>query len=137
MFFDNDKLQDIIALARKAGDVIVGHYNTTTAFKMKDDDTPITETDMLSHRILIEGLDDITLGIPILSEESGYIPFAERKKWDEYWLIDPLDGTRGFIDKTDDFCICLSYVKHNEIVFGLVYAPLQQVYYVANAKDIA
>lgn len=137
MAFDERQIEQIITLCNNAGSAIIEKYESTTAFKLKDDNTPITEADLLSHNILTEGLQKITPNINILSEEGGFIPFKERKTWQEYWLIDPLDGTRGFIDKTDDFCICLSYIQNNEVVFGLIYEPLTKVYYLANSPDKA
>lgn len=137
MFFNQEKLKHIIQTAHKAGDAILKKYGENTSFEFKEDDTPLTEIDLLSHTILIKNLRHITPNIPILSEESEYIDFKQRKQWNEYWLIDPLDGTRGFIDKTDDFCICISYIKHNTPVFGLIYAPILQTFYLANSLDVA
>jgi 3'(2'), 5'-bisphosphate nucleotidase len=137
MFFDNEQLKQIMEVAKNAGDEIMKLYSKATDFQMKDDETPLTEADLLSHKVVVNGLSAITPDINILSEESEMTPFNERKTWDEYWLIDPLDGTRGFIDKTDDFCVCLSYIKNNEPIFGLIYAPVLDIYYLANSRDIA
>jgi 3'(2'), 5'-bisphosphate nucleotidase len=137
MFFDNTTLKKIMLVVRQAGDAIIETYDNNTVFKLKEDDTPLTEVDLLSHSIITQGLTAITPDINILSEESEFTHFKERKTWEEYWLIDPLDGTRGFIDKTDDFCICLSYIKNNEPVFGLIYAPLLNTYYIANNPGTA
>lgn len=137
MFFNQEQLKQIMHTAKRAGDAILERYGENTTFELKEDSTPLTEIDLLSNTIIIEDLQKITPNIPILSEETDYVDFKKRKSWDEYWLIDPLDGTRGFIDKTDDFCVCLSYVKYNEPLFGLIYAPILDTFYLANSKDIA
>lgn len=137
MFFDNEQIKAIQGIVKKAGKAIVLKYNENTPFQMKEDDTPLTEADLLSHKIILKGLKELTPEINILSEEGDYIPFKQRALWSEYWLIDPLDGTIGFIEKTDDFCVCISYIKNNEPVFGLIYEPLTDTIYMANSRDVA
>jgi 3'(2'), 5'-bisphosphate nucleotidase len=55
--------------------------------------------------------------------------FEQRSKWQEYWLVDPLDGTQDFLEQTGEFCICIAYIKNHQAIFGLVYAPLTQTHY--------
>jgi len=61
--------------------------------------------------LIVSKLQKLTPNIPILSEESSHIPFSTRKSWNEYWLIDPLDGTRDFIDGSPDFCISIALIR--------------------------
>jgi len=96
---------------------------------VKADNTPLTIADETAHRLISAELEQLTPSTPILSEESQEIPFEIRKDWDEYWLIDPLDGTRDFLDGNHDFCINIAYVKNNYPIFGLIYAPFSKVHY--------
>jgi 3'(2'), 5'-bisphosphate nucleotidase len=137
MFFDTKKINDLLQTTKEVGELIMSHYHKNTEFEVKDDDTPITELDLLAHDFLVAKLNKITPNINIISEEDDIVDFEVRKKWDEYWLIDPLDGTKGYIDKTDDFCICLAYIKYNEPIFGLIYDPVKEIHYIANARDTA
>ncbi len=127
--FANNIVQQVIKLSTKAGVEILNYYKKNINYHTKDDNTYITEADICSHNIICEGLAKITPNIPILSEESQNIPYKTRKKWREYWLIDPLDGTRDFINGNDEFCISISYIKNNRPIFGLIYAPTNKTYF--------
>ncbi|MFC4974172.1 3'(2'),5'-bisphosphate nucleotidase CysQ [Halomonas beimenensis] len=108
----------------------------TTAFKVLDiyrrdfevetkaDESPLTEADMASHRALVALLEALTPEVPILSEESGEIPFETRQAWHRYWLIDPLDGTKEFIKKNGEFTLNVALVEDGVPVFGIVHAPV-------------
>ena len=137
MFFKDEYVQKIMQTTREAGEIIIKEYHKDTDFKLKADKTPVTQVDLMSHDIIVKTLKNITPNINILSEEEKLVPYDKRKHWEEYWLIDPLDGTRGFIDKTDDFCVCISYIKYGQTVFGLIYIPLSKTFYIANNKDTA
>jgi 3'(2'), 5'-bisphosphate nucleotidase len=100
----------------------------------KNNSTPLTRTDKRAHDYLYSELSKLTPEIPILSEE-GEVDWEVRKDWKEYWLVDPLDGTSGFINKTDDFCICISYIKDNSPILGLIYIPLTKTHYYATLNN--
>ncbi|EPJ56264.1 MAG: 3',5' adenosine diphosphate 3' phosphatase [Osedax symbiont Rs2] len=87
----------IVALARLAGDNILGIYQHGYVEKTKIDQSPLTEGDLSSHHCIADGLKVLTLDIPVSSEESGVLELHGRQQWQKYWLIDPLDGTREFI----------------------------------------
>ncbi|MBE8189599.1 MAG: 3'(2'),5'-bisphosphate nucleotidase CysQ [Candidatus Thioglobus sp.] len=137
MFFKQEIIDKLIEISTQAGKIIKENYLKTANVTYKEDSTPLTKTDILSHDYLVSELTKLIPGIPIISEESSYIAFKERKKWKEYWLIDPLDGTRGFIDKTDDFCTCIAYIKNNTPVFGMIFIPMRQACYYANDSKVA
>ena len=101
----------------------------TPDFSIKNDNTPLTKADEASHKLITETLKKLTPKIPILSEESSKIPFEVRRKWNEYWMIDPLDGTRDFIDGSPDFCINIALIKKNYPTFGLIYSPFNKIHY--------
>ena len=124
--------KELISLARKAGTVIrtvyeSGNYQETR----KDDRSFLTEADRASHVILCEGISQIFPGIPILSEESEKIPYDVRKKWSEYFLIDPLDGTREFVHRIPEFAINIAIIREGQAVLGLIHSPLNEITYFA------
>ncbi|MDG2353824.1 MAG: 3'(2'),5'-bisphosphate nucleotidase CysQ [Gammaproteobacteria bacterium] len=119
----------LTTLTTEVGEVIMSFYKRDMDVEVKSDQTPLTVVDQTAHQLIVEGLEKLTLGTPILSEESEEISFDERSSWSEYWLIDPLDGTRDFLEHTGEFCICIAYIKDNTPIFGMVYAPLDKIHY--------
>ncbi|MBT8077886.1 MAG: 3'(2'),5'-bisphosphate nucleotidase CysQ [Gammaproteobacteria bacterium] len=113
-----------IALARKAGDAILEVYASDFDVQAKDDDSPLTQADLASHRIIASGLQKLTPELPIISEESGLPPFKERRQWNTYWLIDPLDGTKEFVNKNGEFTVNIALIKAGRPVFGIVHVPV-------------
>ena len=119
----------LIKLTAQVGEVIMSFYKSDMSVEVKSNETPLTIADQTAHQLIVEGLNKLTPGTPILSEESDALSFAERSKWQEYWLVDPLDGTRDFLEHTGEFCICIAYIKDHTPVFGMIYAPLTKTHY--------
>ncbi len=114
----------VLALARRAGDAIMAIYRAGFAVDYKDDRSPLTEADLASHRLLVDGLSALPSALPVLSEESAAaVPLDQRRRWSRYWLVDPLDGTREFVKRNDEFTINIALVEDGVAGFGLVYAP--------------
>ncbi|HIG89261.1 3'(2'),5'-bisphosphate nucleotidase CysQ [Candidatus Thioglobus sp.] len=126
----------LIKLTTEVGERIMSFYKSDMSVEIKSNQTPLTIADQTAHTLIVEGLKQLTPGVPILSEESDAIPFDERSKWQEYWLIDPLDGTRDFLEHTGEFCICIAYIKQHTPVFGMIYAPLDKIHYYASKDDV-
>lgn len=122
-------LSELITLTVDVGEIIMSHRKNSGNFSMKSDNTPVTQADKESNELIINTLKKLTPNTPILSEESSNIPFSSRKSWDEYWLIDPLDGTRDFIDGSPDFCISIALIRNHYPDFGLIYSPFNKVHY--------
>jgi 3'(2'), 5'-bisphosphate nucleotidase len=123
-------LADLLQLAREAGAAILAIYNTDFDVARKEDNSPLTEADLASHRCLVRALERITPEIPILSEESAEIPYASRGAWPRYWLIDPLDGTREFVKRNGEFTVNIALIEGDRPSLGVVYAPvLGRLYY--------
>jgi 3'(2'), 5'-bisphosphate nucleotidase len=127
-------MRDLAALAEalkpvvdSAGEAIMKVYDGAIAVQRKDDNSPLTLADLESQRVIIEGLKSITPDIPILSEESAAAPWAERQRWRELWIVDPLDGTREFIKRNGEFTINIALVAEHEPVLGIVSAPAQKL----------
>jgi len=117
-------LDELRALAREAATAIMAVYRERFDVAHKDDRSPLTEADLASHRILVEGLRRLTPDIPILSEESAASDVAGRRSWARYWCVDPLDGTREFVKRNDEFCICIALIESGVATVGLVHAPV-------------
>jgi len=97
----------------------------------KKDNSPLTTADLASHTLIIEKLAALTPDIPILSEESASISFAERSSWKNYWLIDPLDGTREFIKRNGEFTVNIALITEHTSSLGIVYIPVKDICYYA------
>lgn len=119
------------AIAREAGRCILDVYAGSFSITEKADQSPITEADLAAHRCILRGLTPLTPQIPILSEESSEISFAERSRWEWLWLVDPLDGTREFIRRSDQFSINIALIHQHEAVFGLILSPVDGACYYA------
>lgn len=127
----NELLDDIIQLATEAGEDILKIYQTDFDVSQKDDDTPLTNADIAAHHTIVAGLAKLTPELPVLSEESTKIPFAERQTWETYWLVDPLDGTREFIKRNGEFTVNIALVQRHQSILGVIYAPVSGLTYYA------
>ena len=122
-------------LARQAGRLILEVYRTDFAVVQKRDLTPITEADRQSHALISGVLADLTMPprlpkpLPVLSEEGRDIPYDERRSWDTFWMVDPLDGTKEFVSRNGEFTVNIALIKTGRPVFGVVYAPVPDVLY--------
>ena len=128
-------LDPVIQIAYQAGKVIMEVYDAGFSVEKKSDHTPVTEADMAANNVIESSLKELTPHLPILTEEAKPRPYAERKKWARYWLIDPLDGTREFIKRNGEFTVNISLIDGDESVMGVVYAPvLGVIYYAAKGQ---
>ena len=126
-----DLLEPVTALATAAGARILDIYGTAFQVDEKDDNSPLTAADLASHRAIVAGLQQLTPEIPILSEESAGIPFAERRRWQRFWLVDPLDGTKEFIKRNGEFTVNIALIEGHEPVLGVVQIPVKGLCYFA------
>ncbi|MCK4922682.1 MAG: 3'(2'),5'-bisphosphate nucleotidase CysQ [Bacteroidales bacterium] len=125
-------IKPIIA-AIKAGEKIKEIYDSADfSVSYKKDDSPLTTADMAANDIIISYLEETDY--PILSEENKQIDFKDRKDWTTFWLVDPLDGTKEFINKRDEFTVNIALISNEIPVFGVIYAPiLKKLYFGAEA----
>lgn len=124
-------MKDIIEIAIQAGMRILEVYNDTYNIYQKADLSPLTLADQLSHEYIKSELCKLSAVIPVLSEEGDTIPFEERKNWSTFWMIDPLDGTKEFIKKNDEFTVNIALIKESRPVMGVIYAPALDILYFA------
>lgn len=118
-------------IAKQAGEAILDIYNSDDFdVQVKGDDSPLTKADIASHNIIVSELEKIFPKIPCLSEESTEIAFEERRQWPMCFVIDPLDGTKEFIARNDEFTVNIALVVNGEPILGVIYAPvLKSIYY--------
>jgi 3'(2'), 5'-bisphosphate nucleotidase len=119
----------LMPLVERAGAAIMQIYDGAFAVQHKDDNSPLTLADLESQLVIIDALKRLTPEIPILSEESAAAPWAERRTWQELWVVDPLDGTREFVKRNGEFTINIALVVQHEPVLGVVSAPAQNLLY--------
>ena len=125
-------LNKIEKTAVKAGNAILEIYNSADfGVEMKSDDSPLTKADLAAHNVIVKDLLSITPDVPILSEESADIPYSERSKWDKYWLVDPLDGTKEFIKKNGEFTVNIALIENGQPILSVVYVPVKEITYTA------
>ncbi len=125
-------LLEIVSLAKKAGEAIMRVYQQDDfGTTYKDDRSPLTEADMAAHHIIVDALEKQASAQPVLTEESTEIPYTLRQKWERYWLIDPLDGTKEFIKRSDEFTVNIALIEQGVPVLGVVYAPALDISYFA------
>lgn len=118
------QLDIVTAAVREAGRAILEIYERDFKVELKADRSPLTEADLAAHRILTRRLGEAYPDIPVLSEENvDDIPYDRRARWDRYWLVDPLDGTKEFIKRNGGFTVNVAYMEDNLPVAGVVYAP--------------
>ena len=123
---------ELAALAVKAGSIIMEIYSDEIDYELKKDDSPITAADRASHQVLSAGLAEIEYEdrhLPVLSEEGAEIPYDQRSSWERYWLIDPLDGTKEFINRNGEFTVNIALIEKDAPRLGLVYIPVTGMLY--------
>lgn len=116
-------LEAVREIAESAGDAIMEIYEQDFAVELKDDRSPLTEADRAAHQIIVAGLGRLALELPVLSEESANEVLEQRREWDQFWLVDPLDGTKEFIKRNGEFTVNIALIENHAPVLGVVGAP--------------
>jgi 3'(2'), 5'-bisphosphate nucleotidase len=129
---DFDSLTDaLVGLSSDAGDRAMEYYQSSFTVEHKPDSTPVTEADYAAHEAIVAGLDILTPGVPVLSEEEPDVRFEQRRTWSQYWLVDPLDGTREFIRRNGQFSVNIALIEDHRPVIGVIHVPVSGVTYLA------
>jgi 3'(2'), 5'-bisphosphate nucleotidase len=129
---DLDKIKKI---AIDAGDVVMEIYKKDFSIEYKDDNSPLTEADIKANELICRELMVLYPDIPILSEENKIISYEDRKSWEYYWCIDPIDGTKEFVKKNGEFTINIALIYKSEPVLGVVFAPAMGDIYLAKRGE--
>lgn len=117
-------LPEVADIARQAGEAILTVYGDDFDVASKADDSPVTEADIASHDLIVRKLRALTPDVPVLSEEDAEIPFEVRAAWRQYWLVDPLDGTKEFVSRNGEFTVNIALVSDHSPVLGVVQVPV-------------
>lgn len=127
----NQAKQLAMQAALEAGKQILGIYNTTSfEIQTKGDNSPLTKADIASNEVINKHLQ--TTNIPIISEENEAIPYLERKNWEYYWVVDPLDGTKEFIKRNGEFTVNIALCHKRTPIYGVIYVPVTKELYVGD-----
>lgn len=131
---DRELLDAVLDLSRRAGEAILDVYATDFSVAAKEDRSPLTEADLRAHRIIVDGLAALTPDLPVLSEESASVPYGTRAGWGRYWLVDPLDGTKEFVNRNGEFTVNIALIEGHGPDLGVVYAPVKEIAYLGGAR---
>ncbi|CAM2789204.1 3'(2'),5'-bisphosphate nucleotidase CysQ [Helicobacter burdigaliensis] len=130
---DTINLEDIRQIAQSAAKATLEIYNRDFDVEYKEDHSPLTEADKVANSIICEALKKYNL--PIMSEENKMIAYKERKKWEWFWCVDPIDGTKEFIKKNGEWTINIALIYKDTPVLGVVYAPATDIMYSAKRGE--
>lgn len=122
-----------IKAAYNAGIEILKIYDTSFNVELKDDRTPLTQADKNAHQAIVADLKKTN--IPILSEEGKNTDYRERKTWERFWMVDPLDGTKEFIKRNGEFTVNIALIENGVSVSGVIYVPVLKDLYFAIAGE--
>ena len=125
-----DDMHKVITLARQAGEVIMQIYQKDFSVEYKEDQSPLTEADLASHHLICDELSKLYPSIPILSEESAD-SFKLADENASFWCVDPLDGTKEFIKKNDEFTVNIALIQNQQPILGVIGVPAKNCIYAA------
>lgn len=126
----------MIDIAQKAGVAILEIYNSEDfGVEIKEDKSPLTKADKAANDVIVAGLEKYYPEIPILSEEIKETPYNERKDWEYFWLVDPLDGTKEFIKQNGEFTVNIALIHNGEPVLGVIDLPVKSTTYFARKGE--
>jgi 3'(2'), 5'-bisphosphate nucleotidase len=122
-------LPELCRIAREAGQAILEVYARDFTTTTKADSSPLTEADLAANTMIVRRLAELTPEIPILTEESATVDFEVRRHWSQFWLVDPLDGTKEFIQRNGDFTVNIALIQDCVPTVGIVFAPVWDLLY--------
>ena len=124
-------LQQVHTLATTLSAKLMAYHSGQLSLDVqhKADGSPVTSADFAAHQLIAVALEQWLPSVPLISEEGEIAAFAQRKHWSRYWLVDPLDGTRDFIQKTTEFSVNIALIEQQRPAWGLLILPAQQRYY--------
>jgi 3'(2'), 5'-bisphosphate nucleotidase len=126
-----DALVRLTAIAREAGVAAMEHYHAGVAVAQKGDKGPVTAADHAAHGVILRALTDWDPAIPVISEEGDIPGYEVRRHWRRFWLVDPLDGTKEFIQRNGEFTVNIALIDDGIPVLGVIYAPALDLMYYA------
>lgn len=138
MILTENNIKNICDIAKEAGDITLKYYNQhigETAISIKSDDSPVTEADSQANRFIIDNLKTLFPEIALVSEENTPEDNLDASKHKKFFIIDPLDGTSGFIKKSDEFSVNIALAEDGIVKFGAIYMPVHDIMYFTDHND--
>lgn len=137
--FTQEEISKILNIAKKAGDIILEYYHgfKDVSVVQKEDDSPVTKADLAANDLIIKELKKLFSEFPIVSEENEKADNAQAIKKEQYFIIDPLDGTSSFIKKSDEFTVNIAFIKGGKPAFGVIYLPVRDIIYYSDMHNDA
>jgi 3'(2'), 5'-bisphosphate nucleotidase len=132
------QMAKIVSITKLAGKAILNIYHDaefSQVVDFKSDNSPLTLADRAAHDVIVDQLDKTYPDIPIISEEGAEIPYEKRKKYQIYWLVDPLDGTKEFIKRNGEFTVNIALIENGVPVLGVVHVPVVDVTYYGSGES--
>lgn len=130
--------ETILEITRHAGHAIMKIYSNlalASDIDYKADNSPLTLADKAAHEVIVKALKESYPDIPILSEEGAGIPYEKRKGYEYYWCVDPLDGTKEFINRNGEFTVNIALIHDRKSIAGFIYAPVLDTFYVGTSDE--
>ena len=124
-----------VAIAKAAGETILQFHAPEIAVTQKDNNTPLTEADLAANKYIVKQLRRIDPNIPVCTEETCEEQTDKRKSWRTYWLVDPLDGTREFLNQNGEFSVNIALIHNSKSILGVIHAPVLDITYWATLGD--
>lgn len=121
---DQIDVEGLIRISRAAGAAILEVYGTEFSVDVKEDSSPLTEADRKANEVIVSALTAAYPDIPVISEETKTLEYSERKGWEYFWLVDPLDGTKEFVKRNGEFTVNIALIHRDTPVMGFVYQPV-------------
>ncbi|NJN52337.1 MAG: 3'(2'),5'-bisphosphate nucleotidase CysQ [Gammaproteobacteria bacterium] len=126
---DQELIPALVDLTRAAGRAILEIYGEAFAVETKADESPLTQADLNAHRVIAKGLQSIAPELPIVSEEAALPAWSQRQGWTRYWLVDPLDGTKEFVNRNGEFTVNIALIEGGRAILGVVGVPVRDHVY--------
>ena len=125
-------IEALVSIVEDAGSAILEVYDSNFEVQTKGDESPLTQADLAAHQVIVRGLQALSPQLPIISEESTPPDFGERSSWQRYWLVDPLDSTKEFVNRNGEFTVNIALIDRHQPVFGIVGVPDQGKIYIGD-----
>ena len=125
----------LVSVIKEAGDAILKVYESDFEVENKADESPLTQADLAAHEVIMKGLTELDPNVPIISEESVPPGYDVRRSWSRYWLVDPLDGTKEFVNRNGEFTVNIALIENHAPAWGIVGVPVQEKIYIGDVAE--
>jgi 3'(2'), 5'-bisphosphate nucleotidase len=131
---DNHVLSNLVSIAKGAGDITLKYFRNNTSVENKSDGSPVTIADREAEDYISKELKRLWANIPVVGEETNSAQSLKVNELERFWLVDPLDGTREFINNSDEYTVNIALIEHGLPVAGVIYAPAKDLFYIGHSE---